>query len=184
MNEKIIPFNYRRLADKRRAFPVFFALVGISVVLVIASMITPKYPGVISLVSICTLTASVLIYIRYVVSDYTYSVSEGENHRSFLIFTKLVGKRQSMMGCVPLHAIKSVEKFTKAELKKQKVEKGVHKYNFAPTFSPDEVYVIKAETSSMKYYVIIEGTEDLASRLLEYSRYALLDEAQFRENEE
>lgn len=184
MNEKIIPFSYRRLADKQRAFPLFFALVGISVVLVAVSMVTPKFAGVVSLAAVATMTASVLIYIRYVVSDYTYSVREGENHQSYLIVTKLVGKRQSMIGCVPLYAIKSIEKFTKEELKKQKIEKGTHKYNFAPTFSPDVVYVIKAETSTIKYNVIIEGTDELCARLTEYSRYALLDEAKFREEED
>lgn len=183
MNEKIIPFSYRRIADKRRAFPLFFVLVGISAILVIASMITPKYSGLISLASICTMTASVMMYIRYIVSDYTYSVRAGDNNRSFLIFTKVVGKRQSMIGCVPLYAIKSIEKLTKDELKKEKVEKGTHKYNFAPTFSPDEVYVIKAETSELKYYVVIEGTDELQERLLEYSRYALLDESRFREED-
>ena len=89
MNENIIPFSYRRLADKKKAFPLFFALVGISVFLVIASRISPKYPGVISLAAVCTMTASVMVYVRYIVSDYTYSVREGENNQAFLIFTKI-----------------------------------------------------------------------------------------------
>lgn len=184
MNENIIPFSYRRLADKRRAFPVFFLLIGISAVLVIASMIATKYSGLISLASICTMTAAVMMYVRYIVSDYTYSVREGENNQSFLIFTKIVGKRQSMMGCIPLYAIKSIEKFTKERLKQDKIAKNVHKYNFAPTFSPDEFYVIKAQTRSLSYFVIIEGTDELCERLLEYSRYALLDEADSREEED
>lgn len=178
MNENIIPFNYRRLADKKRAFPVFFTLIGISAFVVVLSMLTTKYQGLISLAAIGTMTASVMIYVRYIISDYTYSVCEGENNQSFLIFTKLVGKRQSMMGCIPLYSIKSIEKFTKTELKKQKVEAGVHKYNFAPSFSPDVVYVIKAQTRTQKYFAIIEGTDELRERLLEYSRYALFDETE------
>ena len=184
MNENIIPFSYRRLADKRRAFPLFFALVAISAVLVVVSMITPKYPGVISLISICFMTATVMVYIRYITSDYTYSVREGEDKQAFLIFTKIVGKRQSMMGCVPLCAIKSIEKFTKNEFKTQKAEAGAHKYNFAPSFSPDVVYVIKAQARGAKYFVVIEGTDELRDRLLEYSRYALLDELKEDDEEE
>lgn len=184
MNENIIPFSYRRLADKKKAFPLFFALVGISALLVIASRISPKYPGVISLAAVCTMTASVMVYVRYIVSDYTYSVREGENNQAFLIFTKIVGKRQSMMGCIPLYAIKSIEKFTKSELKKQKAEAGSHKYNFAPSFSPDIAYVIKAQTRTLKYHVIIEGTDELCQRLIEYSKYAVLDEAQSSEEED
>ena len=67
---------------------------------------------------------------------------------------------------------------------KDKIAKNVHKYNFAPTFSPDEFYVIKAQTRSLSYFVIIEGTDELCERLLEYSRYALLDEADSREEED
>ena len=184
MNENILPFSYRRLADKRRAFPLFFILIGVSAALVVASMISPKYKGVISLVSICTMTAAVMVYVRYIVSDYTYSVREGENKQSFLIFTKIVGKRQSMMGCIPLYSIKSIEKFTKDELKNEKVPKGVHKYNFAPSFAPDIVYVIKAQTRTVNYFVVIEGTDELRDRLLEYSRYALLDEAESEDEED
>lgn len=184
MNENIIPFSYRRLADKRRAFPVFFILIGISAVLVVASMVATKYSGLVSLASICTMTAALMIYVRYIVSDYTYSVREGENNQSFLIFTKIVGKRQSMMGCIPLYAIKSIEKFTKEGLKQEKIDKGVHKYNFAPSFAPDEIYVIKAQTRTLKYFVVIEGTDELRDRLLEYSRYALLDEAESEDEEE
>ena len=184
MNEKIIPFSYRRLADKRRAFPLFFVLIGISAILVVTSKVSPKYPGIISLASICVMTAAVLVYVRYIVSDYTYSVREGENDRPFLIFTKIVGKRQSMMACVPLYAVKSIEKFTKNELKRKKVAKGIHKYNFSPTFAPDEVYVIKAQTSTLNYFIIIEGPDELRDRLLEYSRYAIVDEANRVEEEE
>ena len=177
MNEKIVPFSYRRLAEKKRAMPLFFTLITISFALVAVSMFITKYSGVVSLGAIGTLTAAMLVYIRYIISDYTYSVREGELNQAYLIFTKIVGKRQSMMGCIPLYAIKSIEKLTKSELKKQKVEPVTHKYNFAPTFSPDIVYVIKAETRTAKYHVVIEGTEELRARLLEYASYALIDES-------
>lgn len=183
MNEKIIPFSYRRLADKRRAYPTFFMLIGISAALIVVSMYIKKYAGVVSLAAICTLTASVMVYIRYIVSDYTYSVREGEGGQAFLLFTKIVGKRQSMMGYLPLYGIKSIEKFTKNDIKQQKAEKGAHKYNFAPSFSPDVVYLIKAETRTLKYHVIIEGTDELRDRLLEYSAYALSDELSEEESE-
>lgn len=184
MNENIIPFSYRRIADKKRAFPLFFVLIGISVALVISYMISPKYRGVIGLVAICAMTAAMMVYLRYVISDYTYSVREGEDNQAFLIFTKIVGKRQSMMGCVPLYAVQSIEKFTKEELKAQKIDKGTQKYNFAPTFSPDVVYAIRAQKGSVKYFVVLEGTDDLRNRILEYSRYALLDKASLDADEE
>ena len=63
MNEKIIPFSYRRIADKKRAFPTFFALLGISAALVIAYVVSPKFKGVIGLVAVATLTASIMVYL-------------------------------------------------------------------------------------------------------------------------
>ena len=176
MNEKIIPFSYRRLADKKRAMPLFFTLIAISFALVAVSMFITKYSGLVSLASIGTITAAMMVYIRYIISDYTYSVREGEGNQAFLIFTKIVGKRQSMMGFIPLYAIKSIERFTKTEIKKQKIDQNARKYNFAPSFSPDFVYVIEAQTRTDKYHVIIEGTDELRDRLLEYSRYAAEDE--------
>ncbi|MBQ9071380.1 MAG: hypothetical protein IJY23_08560 [Clostridia bacterium] len=184
MNEKIIPFSYRTLADKRRAMPTFFTLIGISALLVVLSMTVDKYAGIISLLAVAGLTASTMFYIRYITSDYSYSVREGSDSDAFLIFTKVVGKRQSMMGCLPLYSIISIQKFTKNELKLHKTEAGYRKYNFAASFSPDAVYMILAKTRTESFEVIIEGTDELAARLLEYAALAKADFKEESDEEE
>lgn len=183
MNEKIVEFSYRRLAEKKRAFPLFITLMTVSFALAIVSMFIPKYSGVVSLVAMGTITAATLVYVRYIASDYTYSVREGSDGRAYLLFTKIIGKRQSMMANIPLYSVKSIERFTKSELKQQKIDRGACKYNFAPSLTPDVVYVIKAEANSVKYNVIIEGTEELRARLLEYVSYARLDEMEKADEE-
>ncbi len=175
MNDNIIPFTYRRLADKRRAMPIFFMLIGISAVLVIVSMNIKRYAGLVSLLAVIGLTVSMLFYIRYITSDYTYSVGEGSDGKAFLIFTKIVGKRQSVMGYIPLYSIKSVQKFTKNDLKQYKSEKGARRYNFAPSFSPEVLYLVYAKTETETYEALIEGSDELCSRLIEYAAYEAAD---------
>ena len=178
MNDKIVPFSYRRLPDKKKAFPLFFSLLFPSCILFIVSMNISKYAGVMSLLSVVGLTASMLVYIRYVTSDYSYSVGPGENSEAFLIFTKLVGKRRSMMGCVPLYAVKSIEKLAYSDLKNHKRLKNVRRYNFAPTFMPSEIYFLKAQFGTESYEVVLEASDDFSARILEYARYAVLDRSE------
>ena len=112
MSDKIIPFTYNIKSDKQRAFPLFFSVLIISIAVVVLSVISPKYQGVISLVAVIGLTASVLIYQRYITADYGYVVTEGENGAA-LVFTKRVGNRQSTMAYLPLYSVISIQKFTK-----------------------------------------------------------------------
>ena len=178
MNDSIIPFSYRKLADKRRAMPAFFALVAVSAILVVVSMSIKRYAGLVSLLAVIGLTASMLFYVRYITSEYTYSVCEGRDGKPFLIFTRIIGKRQSVMGCIPLSSIKSIQRFTKNDFKEYKSEKGARKYNFAPSFSPDVIYLVLAKTKNETYEMVIEGSDELSARLLEYAAYALEDDAE------
>ena len=175
MNEKIIPFSYRRLADKKRAFPLFFTLVFISALLVLVSMSIEKYAGVVSLLAVASLTATCMVYLRYIVSDYMYSVSEGSDENAFLIFSKVVGKKQSVMGNIPLYSILSIQKFTKEALKDYKTDKKYKRYNFAPSLYPEVIYIIKANNGGQYFEILIEGSDDFSSRLTEYANIAKLN---------
>lgn len=175
MSEKIIPFTYNIKSDKKRAFPLFFALLAISFAIVILSVISLKYRGVISLAAVIGLTASVLVYQRYVTADYGYVVTEGADSLAALLFTKRVGKRVSTMAYLPLYSIISVQKFTKEQLKQHKTQKGVRKYNFAPTLSPDFVYVISSRTGEAEFEIVIECIPEVADRIWEYAAYAKED---------
>ena len=184
MNERIIPFTYNIKSDKKRAFPLFFAVLALSFAVVILSVISPKYQGVISLVAVVGLTASVLIYQRYVTADYGYVVTEGESNLAALLFTKRLGKRVTTMAYLPLYSIISIQKFTKEELKEHKVAKGVRKYNFAPTLNPDFVYVISSRTGEAEFEIAIECIPEVAERILEYSAYAKEDYVISRNDDE
>lgn len=184
MNEKIIPFTYNVKADKRRAYPLFFTLLFISGVLMVFSMTADKYSGIISLFAVVGLTASVMVYQRYVTSDYGYVITGNSESPAALLVTKRIGKRTSTMAYLPLYSVISIQKFTKQELKEHKTEKSTRKYNFAPTFSPDSVYLISARTPDAEFEIVLECIPEVAERILEYSSYAREDEIARRADEE
>ena len=184
MNDRLIPFTYNLRSDKKRAFPLFFGVLALTLAVVILSVISPKYQGVISLVAVVGLTVSVLIYQRYVTADYGYVVTEGENSTSALLFTKRIGKRVTTMAYLPLYSVNSIQKFTKYEFKQHKTPKGVRKYNFAPTFYPDHVYIISSRTGEAEFEIVIECIPEVADRLLEYSAYAKEDYVLSRNEDE
>ena len=184
MNDRIIPFTYNIKSDKKRAFPLFFAVLAVTLAVVVLSVISPKYQGVISLVAVVGLTASVLIYQRYVTADYGYVVTDGGNNTAALLFTKRVGKRVTTMAYLPLYSINSIQKFTKQELKLHKTPKSVRKYNFAPTLHPELVYVISSRTGEAEFEIVIECIPEVAARILEYSAYAKEDYVLSRNDDE
>ena len=183
MNERIIPFTYNVKSDKKRAYPLFFTVVFISSILVVVSMTVEKYSGVISLLAVVGLTAAVLIYQRYITADYAYVVTAGEEYAASLVINKRVGNRVSTMAYLPLYGITSIQKFTKEELKTHKTPKTTKKYNYAPTYDPDSVYIVFAKTNEASFEIVLECVGDVASRLLEYSAYAKEDEIAKRNDE-
>ncbi|MBQ3015757.1 MAG: hypothetical protein IJD79_03145 [Clostridia bacterium] len=184
MSDRIIPFTYNVKANKQRAFPLFFTVLLVSSVLVVLSMMVEKYSGLVSLGAVVGLTASVMIYQRYITSDYGYVVTDGGEDNAVFLVTKRIGKRSSTMAYLPLYAVTSIQKFTKEELKQHKSDKTAKRYNFAPTFGPDFVYIVFAKTPNGDFELVLECIPEVADRLLEYSRYAKEDEMARRAAEE
>ena len=183
MTDRIIPFTYNIKADKRRAYPLFFTVLFISGILVVLSVTAPSYRGLISLGAVVGLTAAVMIYQRYITSDYGYVVTDGGEDGAVFLVTKRVGKRISTMVYLPLYAVTSIQKFTNTELKQRKSAKVTKRYNFAPTFGADVVYMISARTPNGEFEIILECIDEVAARLSEYAQYAKEDEIERRADE-
>ena len=182
MNEKIIPFTYRPSADKRRAFPLFFILIGCAAVFVAASLISPLYRGLLSLVAVFLLTGAVLVYQRYITADYIYAVREGGEGEAAFVVTKRVGKRVTTLAYAQLYSIKCIEFFTKDEYKARAKDKNIRKYNLVPTYSPDYIYVISLKNPNGEFEIAVDITSEVRNRILEYRDYALADELARRES--
>lgn len=176
MSDKIIEFTYRPITEKKRAYPLFFTLLIISGVLVLLSVQLTVAKGLISLAAVIGLTAAMFVFIRYVLAEFAYSVTCGADGEAVFVVTRTTGKRVSTMCCVRMAELSSVEKLTKEQQKQHAPDPKALKYNFAPSMSPEVVYLIKTSSRTSKCEIIIEGTDELAARLLEYSSYAKEDE--------
>lgn len=181
MNDKIIEFTYRPVTQKKRAYPLFFTLLIISGALVVLSVQLSVAKGLVSLGAVIGLTAAMFVFIRYILVEYAYSVTRGADDEAVFVVTRTTGKRISTMCCVRMAELVSVEMLDKEKKKQHTPDPKALKYNFAPSMSPETVYLIKTASRTARCEIIIEGTNELAARLLEYSSYAKADD---KENEE
>ena len=170
MDERIIEFNYRPVSDKRRAMPLFFSVLMLSAVLVALSTFLPKYKGVVSLAAMIGLCISVLIFTRYFIAEFVYSVIVSNEGDAMLVVVRITGKRESTMCALRMADITSVVYKSESEAKAYKPEPVSKKYNFVPDFSPKSFYLITASSrTDGKQEIMISGTQELAARLASYA---------------
>ena len=168
MNGEMMDFTYRPKPDKRGALIVMSALLVFSLGIVIASVISPLYKGVISLLAVISLVICVYIFTRYIVSDYAYAVIRTDTDAPTLVVTRTVGKRTSTLSAIALSSISSVEE-AKGEPVRERYER---KYNFCQSFSPKLVYVLRVKTRYEKFTAHLEIPSEVANRLVEYIEIA------------
>lgn len=181
MGREILDFTYRPIADRKRGNAVFYTLVSISAVLVIASVLIGRYKGLVSLAAVGAFTAALAVYSRYLIGEYAYVVANcGEGSVMFIV-TKTTGKRVSTLCNISLASIKEIRYAPSAELKAEKLPRGVKSYNFCPSMSPVNMIMIKAQSGQENMRIFLEGSEALATRLSDDARDALISLAEQRE---
>ena len=169
MEERVTEFTYRPVSDKRRALPLFFALLFASAIFVAASAFIPKYKGVVSLVGMLILCGAVLTFTRYYVAEFIYSVVVNNEGDALFVVTRITGKRESAMCTLPIYSILTVEYKSGRDAKSYKPDSVSKKYNFIPDFNPEAFFVIFAKERGVSSEIKIYGTPELAERLKEYS---------------
>ena len=169
MDERITEFTFRPPSDKRRALPPFFALLFVSAVLVTLSTFLPKYKGVVSLVAMLFLCATVLVFTRYYIAEFIYSVVVSNDGDAVLVITRVTGKRESAMCTLPISSIQTVEYKSDLAAKSYKPAAAAKKYNFVPDYRPESFYVIYASGKEGESEIMIYGTPELAERLKSYA---------------
>ena len=182
MNDRITEFTYRPIADKRRALPPFFALLTVSAVLVALATFLPSYKGVVSFVAMLFLCATVLIFTRYYIADFFYSVVVSNDGDAHFLVSRVTGQRESLMCTLPLSSIVAVEFKAGDAAKKYKPSPSAKKYNFVPDYKPEAFFVIFASGKEGTSEIMIYGTPELAERLKEYAKTER--ERKLREGEE
>ncbi len=167
---EILDFTFRPIANKKQCFPALFGLLIVSACLVVASVASPLYKGIISLVAVVGLISVVYLFSRYIAPVYAYAVIHDSNGQGCFIVTKTIGKRVDTLFMIPLYAVISLKRTA------QKTETvsvyGERKYNLCPSFSPKNIYAMRASTRYEKSLVLLELTDDVMNRLLLYVEIA------------
>lgn len=166
MNE-IIEFTYRPKTEPKRVVPTLAALLIASSALVVLSVTSPLYKGVISLFAVIGITASLYLFTRYCAGDYIYSVARDSLGQAVFTVSRVIGKRSSLMCCMHLTNFVSINAISSADYKKRVSARGVKKYNFHPSFAPDSFYLISVKSVTEESEIIVDITEEVRLRLIE-----------------
>ena len=167
---ELLDFTYRPRTRVREARLVMLGMLIISALLVIASVISPKYKGVISLFAVIALVGVVYVYTRYLAPQYAYAVITPAVGDALFVVTKNVGKSVSTLAMIRLYEITEITPVISDTDKAPGRDE--RKYNFTPSMKPEEIWAVRSADRYEKRLFLLEINEQVAKRLSEYSKLA------------
>lgn len=156
---------------------LFGGLLGSAIIFIAVYMRIPMLQGVVGMVAMGFIVAAIYVYNKHVAAEYTYSITVDVSDRPVFVVEQRVGKRLSTVCRIDLYGIRSVTSLDKRARKARRTEKGVLKFSYCPTMSPDSLYVIESRTSNENADVYIEGSAEFAKALVEAAQAARGDYA-------
>ena len=104
------PFQYLARPQNPKGQRLFYALLLFAIALAVASVASPGYRGVIALVAVGAIVAALVVFNRYVIAEYLYSVLiTGEGEPLFVVASR-TGKRVTTLCRIALADIRSIER--------------------------------------------------------------------------
>ena len=167
---ELLDFTYRPKTRVREGRLVMLGLLIISALLVIASVISPKYKGVISLFAVFALVGVIFVYTRYLAPQYAYAVMTSGEGEALLVVTKNVGKSLSTLAMIRLYEITDVTPVL-SEGDKEPL-RGERKYNFCPSMKPEQIWAVRSADRYEKRLFLLEVNEQVAKRISDYAKLA------------
>ena len=161
-------FSYVARPAGKVAQRVLMGLVGSSLIFILASMLTPKYSGLVWMVAFGFIVSSIYVYNRYVGAEFCYSVTD-TGTLSFVV-TQRVGKTVRTMARLDVDSITEVKRLDAKEYRKHKCDKGVLKYAYFPTMCPSYLYLVRMRSAYENADVFIEVDDAFATALVEATR--------------
>lgn len=168
----ISEFSAKAKSKNNNAKILFFALLGLAVATVAVYISLDKFKGVVGLFAVAFITAAVFIYTKYMSGEYYYDITFDYNGVPVFVVRQRVGKKNTTLCRMDLHAITEVVKQNKSERAEHKTKDGYLKYNYTPTLSPDETYLVTVNARYEKAEIRIEATDEFAGLLLSYAAEA------------
>ena len=180
MIDGLLEFTYRPPLKRKAAAVWFSVLLFAGAAGATASVLSPKFKGLISLAAIIAIVGAIVVFVRYMSGAYAYAVIYADDFTPILVVTKITGKRVSTLGNFSLSAILQINKITQEQKRNEKGEVGVRKYNLCPNLSPETLYKLTVRGREESADVYLEGSDEFFLRLREYSakarEYAILNE--------
>ena len=165
-------FSVHPTPTNNKARTIFLVTMIVGIVIAAVSCIIPLYKGIVGLVGFIFIVTALLFYTKYVAIEFYYDIVKDEDGLPLLIVRQTTGKRTSTLSRISLAEVTKVERVTRSERRAHKTERGFLKYNYGPTFSPEAVYRITVLGRYERAEIILEGTDEFANLLREYSKEA------------
>lgn len=155
---------YLAKPKNKTAKSVFLGLLGTSMIFVLLALLTPKYSGLIWIVALGFITATIYIYNRFVGSEYRYAITNDGGRPSFTVGMQM-GNTARVMARLDLSSIVEVRGMNRDEYRSYKSDKGVVKYPYYPTMVFDEVYLVAIRSEYENADIFIEADAEFISAL-------------------
>ncbi|MBR7099094.1 MAG: hypothetical protein IKC59_06735 [Clostridia bacterium] len=129
------------------------------------------YPAIYQLLATACFAAVVIVTVRFLLRDYTYSVIEGEDGAVDLTVTEIMGRKRAVVCRVAIAEIGRIEplkKHSKADPKRAV-------YRYVSEFKPKDAYLLEILDEYEPYNLVICADETLIA-LLESNKKQYLSE--------
>ncbi len=163
-----ISYNPKPANNKARY--VFAALLGSAMIAFAVCMLTPMYRGVVSMFMGAFLVAAILIYTRYIGSEYIYEIITSPGGYADFVVTHRIGKRRTVLCRVDVTSVVEVRLMNDKERRAYKSEPDTAVYSYHPTLMPESVYLLRLRSDTEKADLFIEAGAELAEILKESAR--------------
>ena len=147
----------------------FLVAILISAVGFVTYFVVDRYKGIIGTVALMVLTTAILFYTKYISPEFYYDITTDAEGTPMFVVRQVIGKRHSTLCRIDLADISSVVKQSAAEKKAHKCVQGYISYVYTPTLMPPTTYLITVSSRYEKAEIRIEGTDEFADLLREYS---------------
>ncbi len=165
-------FSIHARPANNRAKLVFTALMLSAAAIVVVSMFLESYRGVVGMLGMFIVVAATWVYTRHVAADYYYDLITYTDDEPALIVRQIIGKRQSTLSRVCLADVVSAEMEDAAARRSHKTERGVRKYIYTPTISPERTCRLTVHSRYEHSEIVLEITEEYCNLINEYSKEA------------
>jgi hypothetical protein len=151
---------------------MFLILILIAGVGLVGSFFLEHYRGVVGVFALMILVTAILIYTKYISAVFYYDITFDYEETPIFVVRQVVGRRQTTLCRIGLADIQKIELEDKKAKSGHKTPKNVHKYSYAPTLFPKEVYRMYIHNRHETAEIVIEGTAEFADLLRAYAKEA------------